>query len=254
MTLHSSLTHKILHGHPFRIQFLNAALVFPSLSFFIPYIRVSDLHLAHHFDENLTDPYDDPETNYIDPKKWLYLSSPLKSLFRFNNTLIGRMVIGPMVNQYNFAASDLKLLAKGNHRVALGWAMHIPTSLLVIFWVTEVASLSFFELLLASYCAMSLLEVRTFLEHRAHEKPRVRTVVIESQGLWSFLFLNNNFHVVHHMHPNVPWYKLPKLYRENRDHYLQRNQGYYFNGYTSVILKYLFQAKDPVPHPLRKLE
>ena len=48
MTLHSSLTHEILHGHPFSNQFLNVALVFPSLSFFIPYLRFSDLHLAHH--------------------------------------------------------------------------------------------------------------------------------------------------------------------------------------------------------------
>ena len=90
---------------------------------------------------------------------------------------------------------------------------------------------------------MSLLKVRTFLEHRAHEKPRARTVVIEGQGLWSFLFLNNNFHVVHHMHPTVSWYKLPRLYHGNRDHYLRRNQGYFLQVIPAFSLNTSLRPK-----------
>ena len=135
MTLHSSLTHEILHGHPFRNQFLNALLVFPSLSFLIPYLRFSDLHLAHHFDENLTDPYDDPETNFIDPKKWCRLPNVLRYLFQFNNTLIGRMLIGPLLGQISFMVSDMVKIAKGEVRVALGWAIHIPAMFCVLYWV-----------------------------------------------------------------------------------------------------------------------
>ena len=55
--------------------------------------------------------------------------------------------------------------------------------------------------LLAAYLGWSLLKIRTYLEHRAHEAARARTVVIESRGPLALLFLNNNFHVVHHMHP-----------------------------------------------------
>jgi fatty acid desaturase len=75
-------------------------------------------------------------------------------------------------------------------------------------------------------------------------------VIIESRGPLSLLFLNNNFHVVHHMHPNVPWYRLPALYFSNRDHYLRRNEGYLYSNYTQIIREYLFRAKDPVPHPI----
>jgi fatty acid desaturase len=57
----SSLTHEVLHGHPFRSQALSEALVFPGLTVFVPYLRFKDLHLQHHFDPALTDPYDDPE-------------------------------------------------------------------------------------------------------------------------------------------------------------------------------------------------
>ena len=63
---HSSLTHEALHGHPTRIKWLNELLVFPALSLFIPYKRFRDTHLAHHRDEILTDPYDDPETTFLD--------------------------------------------------------------------------------------------------------------------------------------------------------------------------------------------
>jgi len=143
MTLHSSLTHEILHGHPFRNQFLNALLVFPSLSFLIPYLRFSDLHLAHHFDENLTDPYDDPETNFIDPKKWCRLPNVLRYLFQFNNTLIGRMLIGPLLGQISFMVSDMVKIAKGEVRVALGWAIHIPAMFCVLYWVVYIANISF---------------------------------------------------------------------------------------------------------------
>jgi len=251
MVLHSSLTHEILHGHPFRNQFLNALLVFPSLSFLIPYLRFSDLHLAHHFDENLTDPYDDPETNFMDPRKWYRLPNVLRYLLKFNNTLIGRMLLGPLIGQITFMTTDIVKIAKGEIRVALGWAIHVPAMACVLYWIEYIADISFFEFLISAYCAMSLLKVRTFLEHRAHEKPRARTVVIEGQGLWSFLFLNNNFHVVHHMHPNVSWYKLPSLYYENRDHYLRRNQGYFFASYAIVFYRYFFKVKDSVPHPLR---
>ncbi|MGB0772791.1 MAG: fatty acid desaturase, partial [Paracoccaceae bacterium] len=68
--LHSSLTHEVLHGHPFNSAFVNALLVFPALIIFIPYLRFKDTHLEHHRDERLTDPYDDPETNFMDPQVW----------------------------------------------------------------------------------------------------------------------------------------------------------------------------------------
>ena len=34
-------------------------------------------------------------------------------------------------------------------------------------------------------------------------------MIIEDRGPLSLLFLNNNYHVIHHIHPRVPWYKLP---------------------------------------------
>jgi fatty acid desaturase len=97
---------------------------------------------------------------------------------------------------------------------------------------------------------LSILKIRTFLEHQAHERARGRTVIIEDRGILAFLFLNNNLHVVHHMHPRMPWYRLPGLYQENRARYLGRNGGYRYGSYGEIFRRYFLKAKDPVPHPL----
>lgn len=250
----SSLTHEVLHGHPFRSQTLSEALVFPGLTVFVPYLRFKDTHLQHHFDPALTDPYDDPESNYCDPAVWARLSRAAQLVLRFNNTLIGRVLIGPVVSTVTFLALEAQLLRAGSRRVMLGWALHLPGVALVALWLMVLGQMPVWAYLVAVYLSMSLLKIRTYLEHRAHEAARARTVVIESRGPLSLLFLNNNFHVVHHMHPAVPWYQLPGLYFGNREHYLRRNESYRYTSYVEIFRQFLFRAKDPVPHPVWPVE
>lgn len=102
IALHSSLTHEVLHGHPFRNQRLSDLMVFPAIGLAIPYYRFRDTHLAHHQDSILTDPYDDPESNYLDPAVWKDMPRWLQTLRRFNNTLVGRLLIGPALGQVCF--------------------------------------------------------------------------------------------------------------------------------------------------------
>ena len=78
----SSLQHEALHDHPFRSRHLNEALVFPALSLTVPYRRFRATHLAHHHDPHLTDPYDDPESNYFDPAVWSGLPDALRLILR----------------------------------------------------------------------------------------------------------------------------------------------------------------------------
>ncbi|TAG31438.1 MAG: fatty acid desaturase [Rhodobacterales bacterium] len=247
---YSSLTHEVLHGHPFANQRLSEALVFPGFTIFVPYLRFKDLHLQHHFDPNLTDPYDDPESNFQDPAVWARLSAPVKAVLRFNNTLAGRMLLGPAISIWSMMALDLRLLRRGDRRVALAWGLHLPGVAMVFWWLLAVGTMPVWAYLVAAYLGWSLLKIRTYLEHRAHEAARARTVVIESRGPLSLLFLNNNFHVVHHMHPGVAWYKLPALYFSNREHYLRRNDSYLYRSYVEIFREFLFRAKDPVPHPI----
>jgi fatty acid desaturase len=249
--LHSSLTHEAVHGHPTRWRLVNAVLLAPPLTLFVPYLRFQDMHLAHHRDEVLTDPYDDPESNYLDPAVWKRLSAPVRAILRFNNTLAGRILVGPLVGLWVFVAGDLRAMRNGDRRARKGWALHLPP-LVVTLWVIWLSPMPVWAYLVATHLAFGLLKIRTFLEHRAHEKARGRTVVIEDRGPLAFLFLNNNLHVVHHMHPRVAWYHLPALYRARTDHYLARNDGYRYRSYAEVFRAHFWKAKDPVPHPLWK--
>ncbi|WGW04884.1 fatty acid desaturase [Tropicibacter oceani] len=248
--LHSSLTHEMLHGHPFRSRFWNGVLVFPALSLVVPYLRFKDTHLAHHRDSVLTDPYDDPESNYLDPALWARLPRWRRALHRANNTLAGRLVLGPMLGTISFVAADLRAVRADDKRALLGWLLHVPAVAVVVLWMLAVGQMPFWALGVATYAALSILKIRTFLEHQAHEQARGRTVIIEDKGPLALIFLNNNLHVVHHMHAAVPWYHLPRLYYANRRRYQSRNEGYVFRSYAQIFRQYFWRAKDPVPHPL----
>lgn len=250
----SSLQHEVLHGHPFRNRHLNEALVFPAFMLLMPYERFRDLHLQHHFDPTLTDPYDDPESNFQDPAVWARLSRPVRALLWFNNTLLGRMLVGPAVGLWSLIRGDWALIAKGAPGVLRAWLLNAAGLVPVVWWLASVGTMPLLAYPVAVYLAYSLLKIRTYLEHRAHESSRARTVVIEDRGPLSLLFLNNNFHVVHHMHPTLPWYRLPAAYAARRAHYLRRNDGYVYKSYGQIFRQYLLRAKDPVPHPIYPLD
>jgi fatty acid desaturase len=245
----SSLQHEVLHGHPFRNRWLNEALVFPALTVCVPYGRFRDTHLAHHHDPNLTDPYDDPESNYQDPAVWAGLPGWAQALMNVNNTLLGRIVLGPILGNFFWIRSEWRLMQAGTAGVARDWGLNLLGLIPVVVWLVW-AGFPLWAYLVAAWIGHGLLKIRTYLEHRAHDQFRARTVVVEDRGPLSLLFLNNNFHVVHHMHPQVPWYRLPALYAQNRDHYLRRNDDYRYASYAEIFRRYLFSRKDPVPHPV----
>lgn len=253
VTLHSSLQHEVLHGHPFRVRWLNEALVFLPLGLCFPYGRFRDLHIAHHQDETLTDPYDDPESNFLDPRVWARLPAWRKRLLRVNNTLLGRMLLGPALSIIAILRADARAIRGGDRAIARDWVLHFAGLVPVALWIA-IAPIPLWAYLTAAYLGMSVLKIRTFLEHRAHRDAPGRTVVIEDRGLLAFLFLNNNLHIVHHTRPGAPWYRLPAIYAEGRAAFLQRNDGYLYASYAEVFRRYFFRAKDPVPHPLRPAE
>ena len=249
LVLQSSLSHEALHGHPFSSGRVNDGLAMVSLGLLVPYIRFRDTHLAHHIDERLTDPYDDPETNFYDPAVWAQMAPWQQQIMQLNNTLLGRMLIGPLISQVMFMRGDLREMRQGDCVILRAWLIHFVSSALVI-GVVLTSPIPIWIYLICCYFTMSILKIRTFLEHRAHQDTTARTVIIDDNGPLAFLFLNNNLHAVHHLHPQVAWYNLPRLYRDNTDSYDRFNEGYNYRSYAQVIARYFVKSKDPVPHPL----
>lgn len=244
-----SLQHEAIHGHPSPWAPVNTALAWPPLSLVIPFLRFRDTHLDHHRDANLTDPYDDPETHFMMPADWAALPAIARWLLSLNNTLAGRLMLGPLIGTICFLLCDMRN-RHGDPRILTGWAWHLAAVTAVLALVL-LSPMPFWAYLLSAYLALALLRIRTFLEHQAHEQTRARSVIIEDRGPLAFLFLNNNLHAVHHAHPQVAWYELPALYRSHRDRFLAMNEGYRFASYAEVFSRFLFRRKDPVVHPLR---
>jgi fatty acid desaturase len=148
-----------------------------------------------------------------------------------------------------FLRDDFRAARAGDLAVIRAWALHGIGLVPVLLWLAMLGTVPAWAYGLACYGALSVLKIRTFLEHQAHLRARGRTVIIEDRGPLAFLFLNNNFHAVHHAHPGVPWYALPRLYAARRAEFLQRNLGYRYASYGEVMRRYLFRPKDPVAHP-----
>ena len=247
---YSSLQHEVLHGHPFRSRALSEASVFLGVTIYVPYGRFKDTHLAHHHDPILTDPYDDPESNFLDPMVWAGLPKISKILLKANNTLLGRILLGPAVSVWSFVGTDLRAILRGDRHILMAWLLHGVGVALVIGWLLVMDGMPVWAYLIAAYFGFGLLKIRTFLEHRAHDLARARSVVIADKGFFALLFLNNNYHSVHHSQPELAWYRLPALFAQNKEHFLTRNEGYFYATYAQVFRQYFFHAKDTVPHPL----
>jgi fatty acid desaturase len=254
VTLHSSLQHEAIHGHPTASQPVNDAVVFPAIGLLVPYERFRAIHSAHHRGRDLTDPLADPESNFLTPAAWRRLSAPVRGFMALHNTLAGRMVLGPAVATIRLVYADGRAVAAGDRAVARAWALHALGLIPVAAWLILVAEMPIWAYLLAAYLGNAILKIRTFAEHRAHADQRGRSVIIEDKGPLALLFLNNNLHAVHHAHPHVAWYRLPALYRRQRASFLKRNGGYRFPSYAALFRRYLVRAKDPVAHPLANAE
>ena len=95
LTLHSSMQHEIVHGHPTRWRSVNRLLGIVPLSLWLPFVRYRQNHLVHHINDRLTDPIDDPESCYLTPEDWARSGLFSRTLLRLQQTLAGRVTIGP---------------------------------------------------------------------------------------------------------------------------------------------------------------
>jgi fatty acid desaturase len=249
IALHSSLQHEMLHGHPTRNRRINEWLVGLPLGVVYPYRRYRAIHLRHHADERLTDPYDDPESFYRAHYDWEKLPPLLKTLLGWNNTLIGRITLGPALTLPGFLISEVRQL-RSDRSIRTAWMLHAAGLAALILLLEGVLGIPFWLYAATSaYAGLSIIAIRSYCEHQWSERPDGRTVIVEKSWL-SVLFLNNNLHLVHHKCPAAPWYELPRLYAGERERWRAMNGGYVFGNYCEILRAFAFRRKEPVVHPV----
>lgn len=249
LALQSSLMHEASHGHPTRSGRVNEWLVGLPVGLVYPFRRFRTLHLRHHADERLTDPFDDPESYYQALWHHERLPRSLHALLKINNTMVGRFVLGPWLGSAGFIGADMQLIASGDQAVRKAWIIHGLSLVPVLLVVAFVFDMPLWLYVLGPvWLGQAIIQIRTFAEHQWSERPDGRTIIVERSPL-AFLFLNNNLHLVHHKSPTIAWYRLPKLFRDRRDEWVKMNDGYVFPSYFALLKAFAFKVKEPVVHP-----
>lgn len=247
---HGSLQHEVLHGHPTRFRRVNDAIGSLPIGLWLPYPLYKRAHLKHHNDEWLTDPIEDPESYYLTGPGWQRLGAFGRMITHVNNTLPGRLVVGPIVALVAFWSHEVMAILRGDFRHVTIWLGHFVGVAVVLYWVLAVTGMPLWIYLVAfAYAGLSFSRLRSFAEHNFADTKEERTAIVENTPAFGLLFLYNNLHIVHHNKPALPWYRIPGLYRANRDAYIQMNGGLIYNGYWEVAKRYFFRTHHNPVHP-----
>jgi fatty acid desaturase len=250
---HGSLQHETIHGHPTRLKSVNTALGAVPLALWLPYELYRDSHLRHHAEaRNLTLPWRDPESHYLVAGALGSLGLVGRAVMRANCTLAGRLALGPAITILRVWAGEFR---RPVERPQPGvWLHHMIWVAVVLGWVDGVCGISLPVYLGAIvYPSVSLTLLRSFAEHRAAPDPWHRTAIVEAHPFWALLFLNNQLHFVHHQKPHLPWYDLPRAWREMKPS-AEIGSGLLFpGGYREIARKYLFRPFIAVDHPGREM-
>ena len=249
VTWHSSMQHEFIHGHPTPWPKVNRMLGAVPLTLWLPFESYRVSHLLHHRDDRLTDPLDDPESYYWTPEQWRALGAPGRLIVRAHSTLAGRLLLGPSWNISRYLEGEMRAIRGGDRLRRRIWTKHALVCAGIAVWVFGICHVSPLLYGLAVYAGTSMLLLRSFAEHRAHEGVFERTAIVENSWFFGPLFLFNNLHAAHHERPCVPWYELPRWYRDNRQRLVLDNGGLIYDGYGEVVRRFLFCPHDQLLHP-----
>jgi fatty acid desaturase len=250
VALHGSLQHEIVHGHPTRSRRINRLLAIVPLSLWLPYDSYRASHLAHHIDERLTDPLDDPESWYWTAHDWQRLSPLARGIVRISQTLAGRVTVGAFWAVGRFLRAEWRAVLADKEGVRALWLEHLLWCIPVVLWVRAVCGIPLWIYFLTmAIPGTSITLIRSFAEHRAHEATRARIAIVEGSWILGPVFLFNNLHSLHHEAPWVPWYQYPGRYRRIRERLIAENGGLVYHTYFDVAWRFLLRPHDSPLHP-----
>ena len=245
-----SLQHELLHGHPTRHAGINRLFGLAPLAVWFPYDLYRSAHLAHHRDETLTHPGVDPESNYLPAADYERLPAWCRPLAVAQRTVVGRLLLGPAMVIVPAVVDALRRPGRLDRRHVVCWLEHLTLLALLLWGLDHWAGIAPWRYLsTVAYPALGLSMLRSFYEHRPADLPAHRIAINEAGWFWRLLFLNNNYHAVHHDAPGLPWYLVRRRYLADRQGLLERNGHFLLDGYWSLLARYAVTPVDAPVHP-----
>ena len=246
---HLSMQHEVLHGHPFKNQFLNDALGGIPVTLWIPYLAFKKDHHEHH-KSDLTNPALDNESYYVSQEQWDNAGPIRRAAWTANRTILFRMFVWTIVSTITYVLSVLKRAVRNEKSDRLAVTLHIIGVAFVVYLVS-LSSMPLWQFALGTvYGGRILNAIRPFPEHKYQSGVETRTAMIMAGRFMSLLMLNNNLHVAHHEEPGVPWYRYDNLMQRVNAVERARDAGVlYEGGYAEIFRRFSF---TPVDSPVRE--
>ena len=246
---HLSMQHEVLHGHPFKNQFLNDALGGVPVTLWIPYLAFKKDHHEHH-KSDLTNPALDNESYYVSQEQWDNAGPIRRAAWTANRTILFRMFVWTIVSTITYVLSVLKRAVRNEKSDRLAVTLHIIGVAFVVYLVS-LSSMPLWQFALGTvYGGRILNAIRPFPEHKYQSGVETRTAMIMAGRFMSLLMLNNNLHVAHHEEPGVPWYRYDNLMQRVNAVERARDAGVlYEGGYAEIFRRFSF---TPVDSPVRE--
>ena len=246
---HLSMQHEVLHGHPFKNQFLNDAIGSIPITLWIPYLAFKKDHLEHHVSD-LTNPALDNESYYVSQEQWDKAGKIRRAAWTANRTILFRMFVWTIVSTITYVLSVLKRAVRGEQGDRLAVFLHVVGVAFVVYLVS-LSSMPLWVFALGTvYGGRILNAIRPFPEHKYQSGVETRTAMIMAGPFMSLLMLNNNLHIAHHDEPWVPWYRYSNLMDRVNAVQRAREAGVlYEGGYAEVFRRFSF---TPVDSPVRE--
>ena len=148
-----------------------------------------------------------------------------------------------------------------NQRSKMIWSsrVFILIKLVFILWALSIESfLPLMFVVLPNMYGSPIFQMTTMLQHgglRADtwdHRESTRTFLVNPIHGW-LLYFNMQYHVEHHLFPQVPFYNLPKLHKIIKDELPEPNRGF-ISALTEMIPAILKQSKDPKYFIKRNIE
>ena len=234
--LHGSLQHEAVHGHIARSRRLNNMITYPPLALYFPYTVYREEHLKHHACEVLTDVDTDPESLYFSRAQWERKNRLLKFIYTINFTLAGRLIIGPIVSLVILWRNQVRRVVSGDSRRLGVMISHVVLMAAILWFASWAGDIPVWKYMLCfAYPGISLTLLRSYTEHRWSSNEGERTIIIEGSPLTRLLYMNNNFHWLHHKNPRLPWRQVAKEYYLKRHKILSANGNYFYRSYLQLV-------------------
>ena len=247
---HFSLQHEAIHSFLSAPKWLRWAAVMPPLGLWLPFPLYFEAHRKHHQNTHLTEPGVDTESFYVRRADWPRLSRFRRAALTANQTLAGRVLVGPLLRLEKLIRKESERLLRGDASHVAHWIVHFILLAALFWYISGVAGMPWWQyVLFIALPAFGLGWVRSFAEHRYGTRPGQRTAITESNAFWSLLFLNNNLHAVHHVFPTMPWWQIPRYWRAHREQVLAHNGNLLFTGYGEIARQWLVKPIFMPPHP-----